>query len=335
MYTPPSTGRRWAIDANVAMQQGVRRIIAGCAEFSGDELLIPHKVLELVPTRYRRLARTRARRITVFAAKEASATSANTRASTEEIEALAAMRTLALADAFAKWASDETQRNDGLWTLAPESARGELLVEKMIQAGIARAEDANAEEDAIVAGQAIAAGCRWIASNNLDILGGAAFDRWLSHEQGGDDQLASVGVPLVLGPDEAIETILSRHYDYPEDRRLLSAIAWELARPNVAERMTGAQRVDNLERFANALQAGGAPQAARSIQITLDETRREPETTARLFEGFNLAGALERTRGAEHRQVNAERETLRDTDPLPGIGQAQMRRARPDGEPEK
>ena len=311
MSDPTTAGRRWAIDANVAMQQGVRRMIAGCAEFAGDQLLIPHKVLELVPTRYRRLARTRAKRIVAFGATKGTVEAAAGRPPTEEAEALAASHTLAMARAFADWAAAETRRNDGLWALAPESEQGELVVEKMIQAGIARAEDASAEEDAVVAGQAIASGCRWIASNNLQVLGGIAFDRWLATERMRELALASADVPLVLRPDEAVNTILSRYHDHPEDRRLLSAIAWELIRPDEGSRIEGTQRVETLERFANALEAGGAPQSARSIRITLDETGREAQVTARLLERFGVEGRLQGCRGAERRQVEAERRALR------------------------
>lgn len=101
---------------NVAMQEGVRRIIAGCAEIAGDELLIPQEVLELVPTRYRRLACTRAKRITAFTPtqqrKSAFAPAAQKRPPTEELEALAATRTLAFAKAFATWATEEATETD-------------------------------------------------------------------------------------------------------------------------------------------------------------------------------------------------------------------------------
>ena len=39
------------------------------------------------------------------------------------------------------------------------------------------------EEDADVAAQALDAGCRWIASHNLDLLQGPAFERCLTDEQ--------------------------------------------------------------------------------------------------------------------------------------------------------
>ena len=304
---PVDGRRRWAIDANIAMQQGIRRLISGCAEFAGDELVIPVKVLELIPTRYRRIARTRAKRITKF-------TGGRNAPTTEEIETMAATRTIGMSRAFAEWASNETRRNDGLWTLAPESARGELIVERMIQVGIARIDaSATAEEDAIVAGQAIAAKCRWIASNNLEILGGEIFERWLENERTMDEELASADVPLVLRPDEAINTILARHYDQREDRRLVTSIAWELCRPNDPGSMNPKQRIDNLERFANAIEAGGAAQAARAIRITLDATKRAPEPTAKLLEARNLGGLLERTRRAEERQASAEREIIVQT----------------------
>ena len=52
--------RQWALDANIVMGQGVRRLICAAVELSGGQVVIPAQVLEMVRLRYSEVARKRA-----------------------------------------------------------------------------------------------------------------------------------------------------------------------------------------------------------------------------------------------------------------------------------
>ena len=54
----------WAIDANIVMQQAVRRLLGACVEYTNGRLFVPERALALACTHYRSIARRRARRIT-------------------------------------------------------------------------------------------------------------------------------------------------------------------------------------------------------------------------------------------------------------------------------
>ena len=173
------TTNDWALDTNYAMQQGVRRLISGCVEAADGRLWLPERALTLASDRHSRLARTRAARITEH--REGAETPARSRAALDDITI---ERTLALTDTFATWAQAETLRNDGLWSLAASSAHTRRLTQRLFIAGIAQEGHADtAEEDAHVAAEALSAGCRWISSNNLDMLQGKLFTKWLGVEQ--------------------------------------------------------------------------------------------------------------------------------------------------------
>ena len=54
----------WAIDANIVMQQAVRRLLSACVEYTNGRIFVPERALALACTHYRSIARRRARRIT-------------------------------------------------------------------------------------------------------------------------------------------------------------------------------------------------------------------------------------------------------------------------------
>ena len=54
----------WAIDANIVMQQAVRRLLGACVEYTNGRIFVPERALALACTDYRSIARRRARRIT-------------------------------------------------------------------------------------------------------------------------------------------------------------------------------------------------------------------------------------------------------------------------------
>ena len=322
--TRPAWG--WAIDAHIAMHQGARRLIAGCAERAGHRLVVPEKALEHATTRYRRIARTRARRISTLEQRDAAHP-----APTDVVDAAVVERTIALARAFATWAKGEAQREDGLWTVASGTDRGQWMIESMLQAGVAQSTGANAEEDTVAAGQALGARCRWITSSTFRIFGGHALERWRERHPSYDQPLESVALPMVLTPDEALATLLNPNGGACDQRTLITAIAWELARPDDAQRKTGPERIAALERHADALAAEHLPAAARAIRCTLDATRWDPARTERALEPCGVRGRLERCRAAERRQIRAQRDALKGTrheeDAPRGVG-AQRSKAR-------
>ena len=67
------------------------------------------------------------------------------------------------------------------------------------------------------------------------------------------------------------------------------------------------------QRFATALERGGAPIAAGDIRETIRECDRDATLMNATLESLGLTGTLERTRAGEERQVTAEREAIART----------------------
>ena len=144
----------WALDTNLAMSQAVRRMVSGCVELANGRLWLPERALVLMSTRYAMLARTRATRIT-----EHGEGADPFGFDADALDDLVVERSVALTRAFARWAVEETRRNDGLWSLARATPDTERTAQRLFVAGIARAgEDGTAEEDAHVAAEALEAG---------------------------------------------------------------------------------------------------------------------------------------------------------------------------------
>ena len=262
-------------------------------------------------TRYAKLARTRATRIT-----EHGEGADPFGLDADALGDLVVERSVALTKAFARWAVEETRRNDGLWSLARATPDTERTAQRLFVAGIARAgEDGTAEEDAHVAAEALEAGCRWIGSKNLDMLQGEPFTKWVAGEQA-NGRLLHARTPFIIPPDQAIHMLLEETHLAGADEHRVAAVAWELSRPNdpIAAADVGA-RATRLLRFANALEGGGCAFTAATIRKTLRQSRNDGDALAALLDGYDLAERFDRTRGAEDRQVSAEREAVARTGP--------------------
>ena len=300
----------WALDANIAMAQGPRRILCGSAELTGACVLLPERVLELIAHLYGEVAERRAEKITEWESE-----TEKIQWSDEEEEELVVERTLRLEGVFAQWARSETTRNDGTWQIADDTAESRKTALKMKREGIARGSTyQGVEEDAAVAAQALEAGCRWIASHNQHVLGGDEFKRWLERQQR-KKKLLGARIPFVSTADEAIEEMLG----LPGEERTgseklkIPAIAWEVGRPNDAEKAKDAKlRVANLRVYGKALREGRAVRAAWDIRTLVKEYRDREEALARVLEE-HAPGPLYRTREAEERQVRAERRVVQQT----------------------
>ena len=134
----------WAIDANIVMQQAVRRLLGACVEYTNGRIFVPERALALACTHYRSIARRRARRITRW--DTPSRPESRAPASRDE---LIVARAIAIQRSFADWASTEPQRNDGLWAVAPETAESIRIAQRLFVAGIAReGRGTRIEEDA-------------------------------------------------------------------------------------------------------------------------------------------------------------------------------------------
>ena len=293
----------WALDTNLAMSQAVRRLISGCVELAHGRLWLPERALVLMTTRYAKLARTRATRIT-----EHGEGADPFGPDADALDDLVVARSVALTTAFARWATEETRRNDGLWSLARATPDTERTAQRLFVAGIARpTEDGTTEEDAHVAAEALEAGCRWIGSQNLDMLQGEPFTRWVAGEQA-KGRLLHARTPFIVPPDQAIEMLLEETHLAGTDEHRVAAVAWELSRPNspAAAADVGA-RATRLLRFANALEGGGAAFTAARIRSSLRQRGGDGAALAALLERRDLAGRFGRTRDAEDRQVGAER----------------------------
>ena len=296
----------WAIDANIIMQQGVRRLLGACVEYTNGRLLVPERALALACTHYQSIARRRARRITDWNAT--SGTEGQAPANRDE---LIVARAIAIHQAFANWASTEPQRNDGLWALAPATAESSRIAQRLFVAGIAReGRGTHIEEDAEVAAQALDAGCRWIASHNLDLLQGAPFERWLAAEQA-QGRLRTASAPFVCAIDDAIDQMLETESETPIGRETLASLAWEVTRPNNpdAARDTHA-RLRTIQRFTNALHEGGAVRAARFVNEIMTQGHADPEGIRSTLARRSVRGTIDRTRAAEQRQAHASRAAI-------------------------
>ena len=88
---------RWAIDANIFMQQATRRLVCGTIEYRRDELLIPERALLLARLVYDDLALKRAQRITEHDERHGITPG------TGAYNALVARRASAILENFAAW----------------------------------------------------------------------------------------------------------------------------------------------------------------------------------------------------------------------------------------
>ena len=303
----------WAIDANIVMQQAVRRLLGACVEHTNGRIFVPERVLALACHHYKSIARRRARRITRWQDEVLS-----TPAMTAERDELIVTRALAMQHAFSGWANAELQRNDGLWASAPATLESQRIAQRLFISGIARGgHAARIEEDAEAAAQALDAGCRWIASHNLDMLQGAPFERWLTDEQT-QGRLRNASAPFICPIDDAIHQMLGTEHEAPAGRELLAAISWELTRPDHPDRARDtAARLAGLERFTEALHQGGAVRSAAALDAVLGAGTNNPDGLRADLERHELHESLGRTRAAERRQVRAEREAIRAATPTP------------------
>lgn len=299
----------WAIDANIVMQQAVRRLLGACVEYTNGRIFVPERALALACTHYRSIARRRARRITRW--DTPSRPESQAPASRDE---LVVARAIAIQRSFADWANTEPQRNDGLWAVAQATAESIRIAQRLFVAGIAReGRGTRIEEDAEVAAQALDAGCRWIASHNLELLQGAPFERWLAGEQA-QGRLRTASAPFVCAIDDAIHEMLGTEDESPTGRETLAGLAWEVTRPDNpnAARDAGA-RIAGLKRFTEALHHGGAVRSAKALEEMLTRGQTDPAKLGTKLEQRNLRGSIERTRAAERRQVQAERAAIEAT----------------------
>lgn len=296
----------WAVDANIIMQQGVRRLLSACVEYTNGRLFVPERALALASTHYQSIARRRARRITDWNA--ASGTGGEAPANRDE---LIVARAIAIHRAFANWASTEPQRNDGLWALAPATAESSRIAQRLFVAGIAReGRSTHIEEDAEVAAQALDAGCRWIASHNLDLLQGAPFERWLAGEQA-QGRLRAASAPFVCAIDDAIDQMLDTEDKTSIGRETLASLGWEVTRPdNPDAALDTRARMRTIQRFTDALHEGGAVRSAKFVNEIIGHGHADPERVRATLERRALRGTIERTRGAEQRQVRASRAAI-------------------------
>ena len=285
---------RWAIDANIIIQQGTARLISGCVEATGGQLVVPEEALRLAIRKSHEPTERRARRIIQRVLDPEHYSSAQRRE-------IIIQCGIAIRNAFADWATNETKRNDGLWTLAPDSLTAQTITQSLFTAGIARpSTHIGIEEDAQCVGQALAAGCRWIASHNLGVLT-ADLDPWLAHEQA-QGRLEESANPFITTVDKAIETMMG------ESAERLAALAWELGRPDdrqSAEKLPA--RLSDAVRFVQALDNGGATRTAERLSPIIHE-KADPERLHNRLETHGCLGAVERTRGAFGRFAKAARQ---------------------------
>ena len=267
---------------------------------------MPERALALACIHYRSIARRRARRITEWNDADRPDTQSPSRPRRADRRSKPCP-----APGVVDWAHGETRRNDGLWSLAPATAESGRIAVRLFVAGIAREGRAtHIEEDADVAAQALDAGCRWIASHNLDLLQGPAFERWLTDEQA-QGRLRAASAPFVCAIDDAFDQMLETESECPDGREALASLAWEVTRPDNpdAARDTEA-RIRTVRRFTDALNGGGAVRAARFIHNILRDGRNDPERLRSRLERRGLHHVLDRTRTAERRQVHASRTTI-------------------------
>jgi len=291
------TSERWAIDANIIMQQGVSRLLSGCIEITGGQLLVPERALTLAETKFFPSAERRARRIVDNIQNPEEYLPG-------ELRELTIGCTVAIHNAFATWARDEPQRNDGVWTIAPDSATTRTITASLLAAGIARpSTHSGVEEDAHVAAQAFAAGCRWIASHNLSVLTEDLVP-WLAHEQA-HGRLEHAANPFICSVDTALRTMME------DDHEGLAAITWELGRPDddtVARDLEA--RLANATRFVRSLRSGGATNTADHLAPII-HIRANPDELHWRLSARKYIGSLERTRAGFRRLATTLRQATR------------------------
>ena len=297
-----TTDMRWAIDSNIIIQQSTGRLISGCVEATRGSLLVPERALTLAKTKYREIANRRAHRVIEF-----DPDLDPNQLRPEERRELAIQCALAIQTSFSNWASAETQRNDGLWALAPDTTASATIAVSLYEAGIARTgEISRVGEDAEVAAQALADGCRWIASNNLGFLEPEKLKRWIAHEQQ-HGRLDQADTSFICSIDTAIEQMCGPREDSSATTKI-AAIAWELNRPSGdhAARNLG-QRIKSAIRSVRALHDSGATETAERMR-TYFHKRVDPNEVHRALAACGYTGTLERTRTAYGRLATTTRQ---------------------------
>ena len=290
---------RWGIDANLILQQAIGRLVSACVESTGGELLVPERALNLAETRYFTPAQRRARRVIEWELDPTQYTPA-------ELRELQIACSLAIHGAFGNWAGEETQRNDGIWTVAPDTEAARTITASLLAASIAQpsGQPNPVEEDARVAGEALAAGCRWIASRNLGMLSDD-LNAWLAHEQA-YHRLPHASLPFICSADTAVADMTERN----EDR--LAALAWEVTRPNDNARARNFdQRLKTAMRFVRALHRGGATGTAEHL-AAIFHRRTDPQQLEHRLVSWGYRGTLERTRTGYDRLATATRRAQRE-----------------------
>ena len=309
---------RWAIDANIFMQQATRRLVCGTIEYRRDELLIPERALLLARLVYDDLALKRAQRITEHDERHGITPG------TGAYNALVARRASAILENFAAWTETEPPRNDGAWQVASDTQAAKQTAQALRLARVARRGTwTPIEEDAHVAAQALANGCRYIASHNLARLDDETFRLWLAEQQA-QGALLGAANPFVVGVDQALNQLLDIERTDGQGHERVTALAWELTRPDHQAAARNIQaRLATVQRFAAALHNGGAARTADAIRQVLHLAKDHPERMNALTATHNLYGRVERTRAAERRLVAGERHALANvavpsTPPLAG-----------------
>jgi len=301
-----------AIDAQILLRNHARRTVLATAELCGVAVMLPETVVTMAKIHYATVCESYVRK-----ALEWADDVAGKHTSAEEMGLRVHDATQKLGIGFGRWLDEETLRNDGMFTKAPRTRRGQGVAMELSEAGVV--DDPGDRrwgvgEDPYVIAEALEAWAHWLASDNFRTLKPDVMEIWLDKVQA-RGRYTHVPRPFILSSEAALREMLGRSTEWcrAEPETMRRAIVHAVSEPVDTGRAVS-ERVGIFQRFAKDLKRCGMTATgqemdrwARRMQAAVKSGRmREAEQELTKLASLVPAERVQRTRDAEERRMAAE-----------------------------
>ena len=301
-----------AIDAQILLRNHARRTVLATAELCEVAVMLPETVVTMAKIHYATVCENYVRR-----ALEWADDVAGKHTSAEEMGLRVHDATQKLGIGFGRWIDEETLRNDGVFTKAPRTRRGQGVAMELSEAGVVDdPEDRRwgVGEDPYVIAEALEAGAHWLASDNFRTLNSDVMEIWLDKVQA-RGRYTQVPRPFILSSEEALREMLERSSEWreAEPETMRRAIVHAVSEPTDTGRAVS-ERVGIFQRFAKDLKKCGMMATgqemdrwARKMRAAVKSGRtQEVEQELMTLASLVPTERVQRTRDAEERRMAAE-----------------------------
>lgn len=301
-----------AMDAQILVRNHARRTLLGTAELCSIHVVVPETALAMARIHYPKVCEEYVRKTL-----EWSDDSVERQTSDEEMGLRVHDATQKLGIGFARWLEEEALRNDGVFTKAPRTRRGQGVAMELRGAGVVddpRDRRWGVGEDPYVIAEALEAGAHWLASDNFRTLKPDIMEIWLDEAQV-QGRYLHVPRPFILSAEQALRKMMEHSGQWHSARlqTVRRAVVHAVSAPRDTRRALD-ERIGIFRRFARELEQCGMTATGRET----DRWARKMNTAHRRGANAQVERELEvlaelvpiervkRTREAEERRMRAE-----------------------------